>query len=130
VLQAIWRHDGDAVAFFQLQLAQQISREMTAEHFDFMIGQGPAKVGERRAIIEIADCGLEHRDDGPVLVHIYFTRHALRIILEPWTILTHLLTPSPGPLVWMVRHTQKRMAAVGFHHASIPPRMENTKPFT
>jgi len=28
----------------------------------------------------------------------------------------------------MVRHTQKRMAAVGFHHASIPPRMENTKP--
>jgi hypothetical protein len=28
----------------------------------------------------------------------------------------------------MVRHTHKRMAAVGFHHASIPPRMENTKP--
>lgn len=28
----------------------------------------------------------------------------------------------------MVRHTQRRMAAVGFHHASIPPRMENTKP--
>ncbi|MEO8364832.1 MAG: nuclear transport factor 2 family protein [Pseudoxanthomonas sp.] len=36
-------------------------------------------------------------------------------------------TPSPGPLVWM-RHAQMRKAAVGFHHASIPLRMENTKP--
>ena len=27
-----------------------------------------------------------------------------------------------------MRHTWKRVAAVGFHPASIPPRMENTKP--
>lgn len=27
-----------------------------------------------------------------------------------------------------MRRARKRMATVGFHHASIPPRMENTKP--
>lgn len=26
-----------------------------------------------------------------------------------------------------MRHARKRLATVGFHHASIPPRMENTK---
>src|SRR5690606_20242156 len=86
--------DRHPVALLQLQLAQQVGRELAAQGVDVAVGEDLAEAGECRTVAILLDRGLQHRDHRGKLVNVDVRGHAGRVPGKPGTLNAHVLSPS------------------------------------
>ncbi len=98
VLQAVGHHQGDAVALLELELTQQVGRELFDQRVGLAIGEDLAEAGVGGTVAELRDGSVEDRSYRMELVDVDFGGNAFRIALQPGTIQTHI--PPPGIVMY------------------------------
>ncbi len=83
VLQQVRHHHRNPIPFLQLQLVLQVGSKGAGLLFKTAVGDGLAHVDEGGLIGKLGYRGLEHLDQGAVLVWINLGRDPFRITFQP-----------------------------------------------
>ena len=91
VLQHVGHHDRDAIALGQSEHAGEIAGELAAEFIDLAVAELLAEVGEGRALAEALEGLFEYGGHRSVGVEVDLGGDALRIVIQPRTLVAHVL---------------------------------------